>query len=155
SAAAPPEVAPDSPRASMKQFLALFHAHEYEEAAHYLDLPTGKNVDGAGLAKRLGLVLDRRMPDLPSLASPLPFGKATDKIPGVDELGTVPGPSGPEPVRLVRRPQPQGAIWVFSRATVDRIDPWYQKLDERWLLDRLPEPLLRPGPFDILYWQYL
>jgi MscS family membrane protein len=156
AAQAEPEVAPDSPRASMKQFLALCHAHEYEEASRFMDLPTGKSVDAGGLAKRLCAVIDRRLPDLVSVASPHPFGNANDKVSGVDELGTVPGPNGPEPVRVVRRGQPQGpAIWVFSRVTVDRVDVWYGKLDERWLLEKLPEPLLRPGPFEILYWQYL
>jgi len=155
-----PEVAPDSPRASLKQYVELCRAGEYEEAARFLDLPPGKNVDGAGLARKLKSVLDRRLwgdTDLPGLASPFSSGNTADKLPpGVDEIGTVPGSNGKDdPVRLVRKAAAQGTTWVFSRATVEHVDVWYARLDERWLFDALPEPLLRPGPFDLLYWQLL
>ncbi len=153
------EVAPDSPRASLRQFVELCRTGEYQEASRYMDLPTGKAVDAAGIARKLKSVLDRHMwgeGDLALLASPYSSGNVADKLPpGVDELGKVPGPNGPEPVRIVRRVVGSGAIWVFSRSTVDRVDIWYARLEERWIFDSLPEPLLRPGPFDILYWQYL
>jgi MscS family membrane protein len=161
TASTPPEIetAPDSPRASVRQFVELCRAGEYQEASRHLDLPGGKAVDAAGLARKLKSVLDRHMweeGDLALLASPYSSGNVADKLPpGMDELGKVPGPNGPEAVRMVRRPVGSGAIWVFSRATVERIDIWYARLEERWLFDALPEPLLRPGPFDILYWQYL
>lgn len=158
---APPpevEVAPDSPRASVRQFVELSRVGEYQEAARYLDLPPGKAAQGAEIARRLKSVLDRHVlgdASLATLASPYSSGNTADKLPpGVDELGTVPGPKGPEPVRLVRKGG-NGASWVFSRSTVDRVDVWYAGLKERWLFEVLPEPLLRPGPFDILYWQYL
>lgn len=153
------EAAPDSPRASLRQFVELCRLGEYQEASRFLDVPTGKGVDAGGLARRLKTVLDRHMwdgSDLALLASPYSSGNTADKLlPGVDELGKVPGPKGPEPVRLVRRVVGNGAIWVFSRSTVERVDIWYARLEERWLFDALPEPLLRPGPFDILWWQYL
>ena len=149
------EAAPDSPRASVKRFVEACRAGNYEEAARFLDAPPSRSNDGASLARKLKSVLDRRLwddVDLPALASPYSSGNTADKLPpGVDELGTVPGPGAPEPVRLMRRAGPQGAIWVFSRSTVDRVDVWYARLDERWLFDALPEPLLLPGPFDILY----
>ena len=152
----PEEVAPDSPRASVRLFVELSRAGEFAEAARFLDLPPGSKVDGAGLARRLKGVLDRHLlgdGELALLASPFSSGNTADKLPpGVDELGAVPGPKGPEPVRLVKRPN---GTWVFSRGTVEQIDKWYARLSERWLFDALPEPLLRPGPFDILYWQYL
>jgi MscS family membrane protein len=149
-----PQAAPDSPRASVKEFVELSAAGEYEDAARFLDLPPSRKADGAALARKLKSVLDRHGPGgtaLAELASPLSSGNLADKLPpGVDRLLEVPGPRGPEPVRLMRR----GTNWVFSRATVDRISVWYASLEERWLFDSLPEPLLRPGPFDILYWQY-
>ena len=37
---------------SVRQFVELCRAGEYDEAARYLDLPPGKSVDGAGLARR-------------------------------------------------------------------------------------------------------
>ncbi|MBK8259496.1 MAG: mechanosensitive ion channel family protein [Polyangiaceae bacterium] len=156
--AAEVETAPDSPRASVGQFVELCRAGAYQEAARYLDLPS-PNTDGAAVARKLKSVLDRHVwseSDLALLASPYSSGNVSDKLPaGVDELGTIPGPKGNEPVRLVRRAQASGTIWVFSRSTVERVDIWYARLSERWLFDALPEPLLRPGPADILYWQYL
>lgn len=153
------DAAPDSPRASIRQYVELCRAGEYDEAARYLDVPPGKTVDGAGLARRLKSVLDRHLwndVDLALLASPFSSGNTHDKLPpGVDELGSIPGARGPEPVRVVRRAVGQTTTWVFSRTTVDRIDIWYARLEEKWLFEKLPEPLLRPGPFDILYWQYI
>ena len=154
-----PEAAPDSPRASVRRFVETCRAGDYEEAARFLEMPPGKSSDGPALARKLKSVLDRRLwddVDLASLASPFSSGNTADKLPpGVDELGTIKGPNGPEPVRITRRSGAQGTTWVFTRSTVERIDVWYARLDERWLLDALPEPLLRPGPFDILWWQYL
>lgn len=154
-----PEAAADSPRAAVRQFVALTSAGEYQEAARYLDVPASRTAAAGDLAKRLKSVLDRHMlgeATLASRASPYSSGDLADKLPpGVDELGRIPGPQGPEPVRLIRKATPNGTIWVFSRSTVDRIDVWYGRLAERWLFDSLPEPLLRPGPFEILAWQYL
>jgi MscS family membrane protein len=45
--------------------------------------------------------------------------------------------------------------WVFTRGTVGRIDSWYARLDHGWLLEHLPVRLLRPGPLELLYWQWL
>ncbi|MEZ4314625.1 MAG: mechanosensitive ion channel family protein [Polyangiaceae bacterium] len=152
------EAAPDSPRASVKQFVELSRAGEYQEASRFLDVPP--KGDGAALARKLKAVLDRHMlgeGDLSQQASPFSSGNVGDnQPPGVDELGKIPGPRGAEPVRLVRRVQPNGTtIWVFTRSTVERIDAWYARLSERWLIDLLPEPMLRPGPADILWWQYV
>src|SRR5262249_31221045 len=44
---------------------------------------------------------------------------------------------------------------VFSRGTVGRIDDWYGRLAERWVLDHLPPALLRAGPGQLLMWQWL
>src|SRR6185503_12757051 len=107
SAAAPPpapEMAPDSPRASVKHYLDLCRAGEYAEAAEYLDLPEARRAEGPLLARRLKAVLDRQIWVKVEDISPAPLGKASDRLPpGVEEIGTIPGRSGPEPVRLVRR----------------------------------------------------
>jgi MscS family membrane protein len=157
-APAPPAetVAPDSPRASVKHFLDLCRVGEYAEAAGYLDLSEAQKPEGAHLARRLKAVLDREIWIEPERLSPRPMGDHVDRLPGgVEEIGAIPGPNGPEPVRLVRRHLPDGARWVFSRATVDHIDVWYSRLSDRWLRDYLPERLLRSGPRDLLYWQWI
>lgn len=166
--AAPPaeDVPSDSPRASIKRFLDLCRAGEYGEASAYLDLTDAQRSDGAAahpestpgpvLARRLKAVLDAQIWVKPENVSAKPYGDPRDNLPaGVEEIGTIPGPGGPEPVRLVRRRLPDGARWVFSRTTVEHIDEWYGRLRDRWLRDYLPDRLLRPGPHELLWWQWI
>lgn len=148
---APPE-APDSPRAAVREFLRLARNGRYEEAARYLELPP--RADGPLLARRLRDVLDRHLWLEPNDLSPLSLGDPRDGA-GIEEIGMIPGPGKREPVRLVRRGEGEAARWLFSRSTVERVDAWYSRLEDRWLRDRLPEALLRPGPRELLWWQWL
>lgn len=150
-APSPPE-APDSPRAAVRDFLRLARDGRYEEAARYLDLPP--RADGPLLARRLRAVLDRHLWIEPNDLSPLSLGDPRDGA-AFDEIGMIPGPSKREPVRLVRRGEGESARWLFSRSTVERVDAWYSRLEDRWLRDTLPEALLRPGPRELLWWQWL
>ncbi|WP_437738478.1 mechanosensitive ion channel family protein [Sorangium sp. So ce1335] len=147
-------VAPDSPRASMREFFELSRAGDYAAAARFLDLPP--RADGAALAQKLKAVLDRHIwLDVENL-SPHPQGDTQDNLgAGVEQLGKIPTRTGTQPVRLVRRTTPDGVRWIFSRATVDRVDDWYARLEDRWLRDHLPPALLRPGPRELLWWQWL
>lgn len=151
-----PEPAPDSPRASLKRFLDLCRAGEYADAADYLDLAEADRARGPLLARHLNAVLERRLGGKLDEVSPLPLGNRSDKLPpGVEEIGGIAGRSGVEPVRLVRRPGPDGARWIFSRRSVEKIDDWYGHLRDRWLQDLLPEVLLRRGPKDLVWWQWI
>jgi MscS family membrane protein len=148
----------DSPRGSMAQFLDLCAAGKYDAAARYLDVPRGEGARAPELVRRLKAVLDRHAwIDLEGLSA-LPGGNADDGLPrGMDQMGRIPAAeasSPPEPVRIVHR-SAGGARWVFSRATVSRIDAWYGQLEHRWVLEHLPDPLLRSGPRGLLYWQWL
>ncbi|WP_438002592.1 mechanosensitive ion channel family protein [Sorangium sp. So ce321] len=148
-------VAPDSPRASVSRYFDLCRAGDYAEAARYLDLPP--RADGAQLAQRLKAVLDRHLwLDLETL-SPHPQGNTQDNLgTGVEQLpDKIPTRTGLQPVRLVRRTTPEGVRWIFSRATVERVDEWYARLEDRWIRDHLPPALLRPGPRELLWWQWL
>ncbi|WP_081865247.1 mechanosensitive ion channel family protein [Chondromyces apiculatus] len=144
--------APDSPRASMREFLRLSREGRYEEATRYLDVPSRAN--GPELAQRLRAVLERHVWIEPAELSPLSLGDPKDGA-GVEEVGTIATATKKEPVRLVRKVEGGAARWVFSRATVERVDAWYSHLEDRWLRDLLPEALLRPGPRELLWWQWL
>ncbi len=147
---------PDSPAASLGRYLDLTRRGRYAEAAAYLQLPRG-GARGAELAERLRRVLDRHgWPEI-SRVSGEPNGDGNDRRPfGVDQIAEVPDADGkPVAVLLTRVPGPEGARWLFARSTVERVDELYAELDERWLLDRLPTPLLRPGPGNLLWWQWL
>lgn len=154
---APPErtgVAPDSPRASLAEYLNLCRAGRYADAARHLNVAEEQRARAADLARRLKAVLDRHLWLDLDMVSPRPEGEERDGLPrGTEELGVI--PRGSDPVRLVRSEDAEGARWVFSRGTVGRIDGWYEALPDRWIRDRLPDILLRPGPRDVLWWQWL
>lgn len=151
------EVAPDSPRSTAAEFLGLTRAGKYAEAARFLDVPAALAGRGPELAKKLKLVLDQDLWIDLEKVSPLPTGSREDGLPPeLEEIGTITGANGkPEPVRLVRKDRTESPIWIFSRSTVARVPEWYDALDHREVLDRLPEPLLRPGPRHLLWWQWL
>jgi MscS family membrane protein len=155
--AGPAALAADSPRASLAAYLEECRAGRFEEAARYLSVSGPESSRGPELARRLKAVLDRHLwVDLDE-ASPLSGGHADDGLPpATDEIGTVPGPQGrPEPVRMIRVASGEQARWVFSHGAVARIDEWYAGLGDRWIREHLPEPLLRPGPRELLFWQWL
>lgn len=152
-----PEVAPDSPRSTVAEFIGLTRAGRYEDAARFLDVPAALAGRGPELAKKLKLVLDRDLWIDLEAVSPLPAGHREDGLPPeLEEVGTIVGANGkPEPVRLVRKDRTESPIWVFSRSTVARVPSWYAALDNRPLLDHVPPPLLRPGPQELLWWQWI
>ncbi|MCC6526174.1 MAG: mechanosensitive ion channel family protein [Polyangiaceae bacterium] len=149
------EVAPDSPRASLERFLERCGAGQFEEAARHLELWRQDQAEGAELARRLKAVLDRHAAVDVETVSPLATGEVGDGLaPHADRIGTVRTPAEDQPVTMVRRGA-QGFPWVFEHSTVQHINDWYAQLDNRWLIDRLPRPLLRAGPYGIPYWQWL
>lgn len=151
-----PEPEPDSPLASVRTFLELCRAGDYEAAAGFLELPRGTEAEGPELAQRLEAVLDRRLPLDRATLSPASTGTRGDDLPrNVDEIGTITLDDGTaEPVTLVRRFRPEPR-WVFAKATVERIDVWYAELENYWLLVALPPTLLEPGPGGVPWWQWI
>ncbi|HYN40347.1 MAG TPA: mechanosensitive ion channel family protein [Thermoanaerobaculia bacterium] len=151
------EAAPDSPRSTVAEFLGLTRAGRYAEAARFLDVPAALAGRGPELAKKLRLVLDARLWIDLAKVSPLPPGQLEDGLPPeLEEIGSITGTTGkPEPVRLIRKDRVESPIWVFSRSTVAHVPAWYAALGNHELLDRIPAPLLRPGPQQLLLWQWL
>lgn len=150
-------VAPDSPRASITAYLELCRAGRFAEASRYLSLSGPDTGRGPELARRLKAVFDRHLWVDPDSVSPLSEGQTDDGLPPrTDEIGAVPGAEGrPEPVRMVRVEDGEGTRWAFSYGTVARIETWYAALDDRWIHEHLPELLLRPGPRELRFWQWL
>jgi MscS family membrane protein len=148
-------VADDSPRAAITQFLDDCHAQRWDACAKWLDVPREDDDHAAELAQRLMAVVDRWVaPELDAISGE-PSGDLDDgQRRNLETVGTIPMPGGnPEPVKMLRRGRPAG--WVFARSTVARIDDWYARLPNRWLLDHLPRSLLRPGPFELPWWQWI
>jgi MscS family membrane protein len=144
---------PESPRASLDAYLSLARDGKYKEAGAYLDLSRAKDADPAVMSRRLKAVLDRwvwfNLDDI----SGKPDGNLDDGLPrDAEDIAKIPTSSGVRsPVRMVR----ESSRWVFARATVANIDDWYDQLEDRWLIERLPQALLKPGPRDILWWQWI
>ena len=147
----------DTPRQALQRFLNNARSGNLNQAADEL-WQTSQDVDEmAQLARKLQAVIDRRLPfDAERLTkiSDSPSGNKEDGLTDQDEIGRIEMPLGSEPVRLFRKRVP-GTHWVFSQKTVERIQSWYERLPDHWLLDHMPESLLRTGPGGLLYWQWL
>jgi MscS family membrane protein len=141
--------------------LDLCRSGRFDEAARFLDLRDVDPRQGPRLARQLKAILDRyawsTVVTHPEQVSPLPSGNPGDGLsPGVDEVARVPVVAGgSEPVRMARRTADGAARWVFSRATVGRVEPWFQRLSHQWAFRVLPERLLRAGPRELLWWQWI
>ncbi len=150
------ETSPESPRSTVAEYLMLCRAGRFGDAARFLDLPKERLERGPALARRLSYVLDRFLWIDLDLLSRHPEGNREDGMPpDVEDLGTIPTDTIPAPVRLVRRYRRDGPHWLFSASTVDRVDVWYERLEDRFLREHLPEPLFRPGPKELLWWQWI
>lgn len=150
-------VSPDSPRASVQQFLALAGAARFEQAAQFLALPDSLRADGAMYARKLKAVLDRHANSWVEDLSPLAAGDTTDGLAKTQELvGIITLADGARSnIRLQRTVQDTIAPWRFTANTVRLIPVWYAELPDRWVLEHLPPQLVRTGPFDILWWQWI
>lgn len=149
-------IAPDSPRASMTRFLELVRSRHFKEASQYLDVPKDREADGPALARRLIEVLDRDSWLDPDTLSPKPSGDLEDGLPSnYEKIGGIPESVGHrDPVLLVRQTG-KSDRWVFSLATVGKVDGWYDELEDKWFLEHLPPFFLRLGPRNLLIWQWI
>jgi MscS family membrane protein len=151
------QTSPGSPRAALEQFLSLSRAGRYADAAAYLTLADTASGARAAVARQIKAVLDRDLwIDLDRISASA-SGNIDDGLPAsVEQVGTVRRPNGTSvPIRLVRTTGDADISWRFSRRSVTQLAALYASLDDRWILERVPDVLLRPGPFDLLRWQWL
>lgn len=147
-----------SPRVSVRRYLEAARESDYEEAARWLEFATPEaRSRGEELASRLKTVLDAHLwLDLDRL-SPRALGDTTDGLPrNREQLGEIEREGGRAvPVRLTRIFDDGAVRWVFSSATVTQVDALYRALPDYWIRDHLPDALLRRGPFEVLWWQWI
>lgn len=154
--AAPPAVSSASPRAAVQEFLRLANAGDFDAAASYLVLSPSAASRGAQLARRFKVVLDQRLALDPALLSPLAVGDTTDGDITSDVVGSIATRDGDAEVRLVRTARTSGAVrWQFAAGTVSQVDTWFDDLGAPFLRDRLPASMMREGPFNVFYWQWV
>jgi MscS family membrane protein len=146
-------VDPRSPRAAMTQYLVATRRGDFAAVAGYF--PGTAAERSVELARRLKAVLDRHLWVDLDLIAPSAAGDTTDGLPrDLERIGAVPGPDGDTEYVQMRR-NAAGAIpaWVFAPATAERIDVWYDALDDHWMRERMPLALQQPGPFGVELWQ--
>lgn len=147
-----------SPRAALTRFFDRARRGDFAGAGQLLDLPAAIDTSRADdLARRLAAVLDSRLWVDLERVSPVAEGETDDGLPSDRELiGTVKLSDGREvAIRLARSGRGGERGWKFSQIVVAEIDLLYADLPDNWIREHIPVVLLNPGPFDILYWQWL
>jgi MscS family membrane protein len=90
-----------------------------------------------------------------SALSPLVSGDTLDGDLSGDRIAELASPGGrSEPLRLVRLSGPP-VRWVFSQATVNQVDAWFNDLGNPWVRERVPRTLMGEGPFNVYWWQWI
>ena len=154
-----PPVDSDSPRASLTAFLDETRAGRWQEATRYLTLDSAQRSRGADLAKRLKGVLDLNWVDLDAISGKS-AGRLDDGLPPeLEEVRQISIGGRTDVARMIRTSDSEGSFWAFSPTTVAKIDGWYAEMPNRWVRDLIIsahlDPLLRPGPYELLWWQWL
>jgi len=147
-----------SPRAAVMAFEAAGRAGDFAKAATHMALSAPEYVGREEeLARRLKAVLDSRLGSDLERLSPRAEGESGDGLPADrEQLGVITTRDGKDiPIRLTRTGRGDERRWLFSPATVAAVDELFEDLPDNWIRERLPEPLRRQGPFDVLMWQWI
>jgi MscS family membrane protein len=122
----------DTPRGAVLGFMRAGRDGQIDAAAFYLD-STAKVSDRAELARKLYVVLDRRLPARLTDISDRPEGARANPLkPDQDVVGSITTSNGVLEI-IVERHTPRGgaapAVWLFSRQTLDRIPEVYGEIE--------------------------
>ena len=123
-------------------FLKVIQKEDYERATEYLDSRL-KLPERQELARKLGVVLDRKLSSNLVALSDKPDGKLDDGLrPNRDLLGVIPSDSGNVDILLDRvqlgKDRP---IWLFSSESLREVPRLYGELEETWFERYVPGPL--------------
>ena len=157
----PPEVSRTTPRETMTGFLAACQEGRFDLAAFYLDLgsiePERQKSEGARLARRLMLALQRTGWVDPEQLSNEPLGRAETGVPENQQVfGVVTVRHQPTELMLSHRTDAElGSVWLVAQETVGEIDRLYEAHGYGWLGDRAPVALFALRIADLQLWQWL
>ena len=132
----------DTPRSAMLAFLKAIQKENYQRATEYLDSKI-KLPEREELARKLGVVLDRKLSTPLSTLSDKPEGKLEDGLrTNLDLLGVFPSDSGPVDILLDRVQRGKDRpIWLFSRESLQEVSRLYDEVEPIWFERYIPEQL--------------
>jgi len=157
----PQEVRRDTPRSTVEGFFRACREGRCGVAAHYLDLGAVPVAEqgrlGPKLARRLSIVLERRLWINPAALSNDPGGAPqADLPPDRQRVGTIPlGDAKVDILLALVEPKSGRPAWVFARETVAAIDPLYARYGFGWLGDYLPAFFFTVEAGGIQLWQWI
>jgi MscS family membrane protein len=120
----------DTPRGTVFGFLNACRKGDFEGARRYLNAPLG-GADLDGLARKLSVVLDRRLPARLNQLSLDPNGSQyfADR-PDADLIGTIDTREGTMDITLQRvKLGERGSVWLFSKETLNEIPELYEEVN--------------------------
>jgi MscS family membrane protein len=132
----------NTPRSAVIAFFKAIQKENYERAAQYLDSrlkPPGRQE----LARKLGVVLDRKLSVPLSAVSDKPEGDLEDgQRTNRDRLGTIRTASGDVDIVLDRVQRGKDRpIWLFSSESLNEVPRLYDEVEPAWFERYVPEAL--------------
>ena len=116
-----------------------------DRAGEYLE-STLKFGEREELARKLGVVMDRKLVARSSRISREPGGDVTDGLINRDRIGVVESQFGDVEILVDRVQRGQAnPIWLFSSVTLAQIPRLYEDIQPPWIERYVPAPLRTPG----------
>ena len=158
--ATPPEAPPkdllgrSTPKGAVMGFLAAGHKGDFQAASQFLNTRL-RGAAAERLAQQLFTVLDRRLPPRLQALSDSPEGSVSDLKTEQDLVGTISGAQGNIDILVERVSRGKaGALWLFSKETLDRIPDLFQEINAVSIDNVLPQFLTttRIAGFELFQW---
>jgi MscS family membrane protein len=130
-----------TPQGAADGLIRAAEQNNLERAAEYLDsrLPLPERTE---LARKLWVVLDRRLAGGATRLSTEPEGDLRDGLTSRDRIGTVEGGGGNVDLFLDRVQRGQGdPIWLVSAVTLREIPALFDEIQPPWIERHVPSPL--------------
>lgn len=148
---------PDSPQATVTDFLEAVRTGRDNIAATYLEMLPNAKEDPKELARQLAAVLQSQPNFEVDSLSPDWNGDTEDGLPDAQEdiaHIAIDEKSAAQPVRLINHPE-SNPSWRFAAITVHNIPTWYARTPSAWVTSHLPKWLQQRGPAGVQFWQWV
>ena len=145
-----------TPRGAVLGFLSAARKGNSEIAVLYLNTPL-RGDEAEELARKLAIVLDRRLPAKLNLLSDKPEGSIPDPLkPDEDLVGTISTATGDIDIRVERVDRGKlGKTWLFSRETLKAIPDVFPEISVPTVEKVLPEFLVKRRLANIPIFEWL